>query len=122
MTMSPENIGNYMANNNDGNNLNANPILSFASGLFEAVAPGALDDPERAFRELVPKLRYLVIARIEKPTMAQLEALRSFSELRANNLLRVRKAMPARERRPLTQTAACWQGPEHGSIGFRGNN
>jgi hypothetical protein len=61
--------------------------------LFEAVAPGSLDDTEQAWRDLVPGLRFLVIARVQSPTTKQLEALRRFSEFERSNLLQIRKAL-----------------------------
>ncbi len=76
---------------------NPNPILSAAFGLFEGIAPGALDDPENALRDLLPRLRFLVVARVEKPTIAQLEVLRAFDK--ASSLVQIRKAIQANELR-----------------------
>jgi len=73
------------------------PILSAAFALFGKVAPGSLLEPERAWRELVPRLRFLVIARTEKPTITQLEAIRSLNK--AVSLVQVRKAIQAGELR-----------------------
>ena len=70
-----------------------NPLLSMAFGLFDAVVPGALKDPERALRELVPKLRFLVVASVAKPTLAQLEAIRTLDA--SKSLVQIRKAIQA---------------------------
>jgi hypothetical protein len=70
-----------------------NPILAATLGMMESVAPGAFDDPEAALRDLTSRLRYLVIERIEKPTIAQLEALRAFDA--GSNLAQIRKAVQA---------------------------
>lgn len=74
-----------------------NPILAAALGMIESVAPGALDDPETALRALVPQLRFLVVGRVEKPTIPQLEALRSFDS--GSSLVQIRKAVQAGELR-----------------------
>ena len=68
-----------------------NPILATAMGMLEGVAPGALSDPEKALRDLLPRLRFLVVARVEKPTIPQLEAVRSFDS--ASSLVQIRKAL-----------------------------
>ena len=70
---------------------NVNPMLSLAMGMLESVAPGALDDCEKASRDLAPKLRFLVLEKVEKPTIAQLEAIRFFDKNR--NLVQIRKAL-----------------------------
>jgi hypothetical protein len=75
------------------NNQKPNPILATALGMIEGVAPGALDDPEKALRDLAPGLRFLVVERVEKPTMPQLEALRAFDK--ASSLVQIRKAVQA---------------------------
>jgi len=72
---------------------NPHPILSTALGIIERIAPGALDDPAKALRDLVPGLRFLVVERIEKPTVPQLEALRVFDK--ASSLVQIRKAVQA---------------------------
>jgi hypothetical protein len=74
-----------------------NPILATALGMIEGVAPGALDDPEKALRDLVPRLRFLVVERVEKPTIPQLEALRAFDS--SSSLVQIRKALLAGELR-----------------------
>ena len=73
------------------------PILSAAFALFEKVAPGSLLESERAWRELVPQLRFLVIAKTERPTITQLEAIRSLNK--EVSLVQVRKAIQAGELR-----------------------
>ena len=57
------------------------------------MAPGGLDDPEEALRELVPRLRFLVVEPVEKPTIPQLEALREFDS--ESSLIQLRKALQA---------------------------
>jgi hypothetical protein len=61
-----------MLQDKDRNGTNQNPILSTALRLFEAVAPAAPGDPEKALRDLVPGLRFLVVAQVEKPALAPL--------------------------------------------------
>jgi hypothetical protein len=70
-----------------------NPLLAATEQMFEAIAPGGLDDTEQAWRELVPRLRFVVIARVQSPTTKQLEALRRLSEFKQSNLLQIRKAI-----------------------------
>jgi hypothetical protein len=70
-----------------------NPILATAFGMMESIAPGGLDDPEKALRDLVPRLRYLIVKRVEKPTIPQLEALRAFES--GSNLVQIRKSLQA---------------------------
>lgn len=74
-----------------------NPILATALGMMEGIAPGALDDPEKALRDLVPRLRFLVVKRVENPTISQLEALRSFDS--SSSLVQIRKALQVGELR-----------------------
>jgi hypothetical protein len=82
-----------MPEDSDSNKVRPNPLLSAAQQLFEGVAPGSLDDVEQAVRDLVPRLRYLIVGRIQSPTTKQLEALRRFSEFEKSNLLQIRKAI-----------------------------
>jgi hypothetical protein len=70
-----------------------NPILETALGILEGFAPGFLNDPEKAWRDLLPRLRFLVVAPVEKPTLPQLEAIRALDS--ASNLVQVRKALQA---------------------------
>ena len=70
-----------------------NPILATALGMIEGVASGALDDPEKALRDLVPRLRFLVVEGVENPTIPQLEALRAFES--SSSLVEIRKALQA---------------------------
>jgi hypothetical protein len=81
--------------NPPNNDPTPNPILATALGMIESVAPGALDDPEKALRALVPQLRFLVVERVERPTIPQLEALRAFDA--ASSLVQIRKAIQASE-------------------------
>ena len=74
-----------------------NPILATALGMMECIAPGGLDDPEKALRDLVPRLRFLVVLPVEKPTIPQLEALRAFDG--GSSLVQIRKALQAGELR-----------------------
>lgn len=74
-----------------------NPILATAMGMMESIAPGGLVDPEKALRDLVPRLRFLVVQRVEKPTIPQLEALRDFDS--SSSLVQIRKALQAGELR-----------------------
>lgn len=80
-----------------------NPILNMAFALMEAVAPGGLNDPAKAWRELVPRLRYVVIAKTENPSVTQLKAVQSFSSsffnFQGHNLLEIRKALAQGELR-----------------------
>src|SRR5262245_50609012 len=61
----------HMPDDKNRNETDSNPILSLAMRLFERIAPGRLSDPEGALRDLVPRLRFLVVAQVEKPTVAQ---------------------------------------------------
>jgi hypothetical protein len=70
-----------------------NPILETALRMIESIAPGGFDDPEKALRELVPRLRFLIVERVEKPTMPQLEALRAFGS--GSSLVQIRKSLQA---------------------------
>jgi hypothetical protein len=70
-----------------------NPILNAAFNLFEAIAPGSLDNPEKALRELVPRLRYVVIAKMDKPSVAQMRTLQFLGEFKSRNLLEIRKSL-----------------------------
>jgi hypothetical protein len=74
-----------------------NPILETAMRMMERIAPGGLDDPEKAWRDLVPRLRFLIVEQVEKPTIAQLEALRAFNS--GSSLVQIRKALQAGELR-----------------------
>lgn len=74
-----------------------NPILATALGMIEGVVPGALDDPEKALRDVVPRLRFLVVAPVEKPTLPQLQALGAFDD--SSSLVELRKALQAGELR-----------------------
>jgi hypothetical protein len=74
-----------------------NPILATTLAMMEGIAPGGLDDPEKALRDLVPRLRFLVVERVEKPTIPQLEALRPFDS--GSSLVQIRKALQAGELR-----------------------
>ncbi len=70
-----------------------NPILEMSLGLIEATAPGALSDPEQAFRNFVPDLRHVVVSRMEKPSVAQLKLLQGHTTFENQNLMQVRKAL-----------------------------
>jgi hypothetical protein len=72
-----------------------NPLLATALGIIEGLAPGALSDPEKALRDLVPRLRFLVVERVERPTLPQLEALRVFDS--ASSLVQIRKRLQTGE-------------------------
>ena len=72
-----------------------NPILETALGMIEAVAPGALTDPEKALHDLVPRLRFLVVGRVEKPTAPQLQMLRTYDS--DSSVARIRKAVQTGE-------------------------
>ena len=74
-----------------------NPILAAALGMMESIAPGGLADPEKALRALVPRLRFLVVQRVEKPTIPQLQALRAFDD--SSSLVQIRKALQVGELR-----------------------
>ena len=82
-------------NAEEGNNHepSSNPFVAWTNHFFEAVAPGSLDDPGRAWRELVPQLRFSVIANVPHPAPSQLQALRRFSEFEQCNLLQVRRSL-----------------------------
>jgi hypothetical protein len=82
-----------MPDENRINNASPNPFLDVAKRLFETVAPGGLNDPEKALRDLVPKLRYVVVERTETPTTKQLQVLRCFSEFEQSNLLQTRRTL-----------------------------
>jgi hypothetical protein len=73
----------------------SNSLLATALGMIEGVAPGALDDPEAALRDLVPQLRFLAVARIDKPSIQQVRALQAFDA--ASSLVQLRKAIQERE-------------------------
>ncbi len=70
-----------------------NPILEMSLALIEATAPGALSDPEQAFRNFVPDLRHVVVSRMEKPSVAQLKLLQNNTTFENQNLVQVRKAL-----------------------------
>src|SRR4051794_7796776 len=70
-----------------------NPILSVAFGMIENVVPGGMSDTEKALRELVPTLRYLVVAPVALPTRKQMDLIRSFREFEMSNLLQTRQAL-----------------------------
>jgi hypothetical protein len=74
-----------------------NPILATALAMMESIAPGGLDDPKKALRDLVPRLRFLVVERVENPTSPQLEALHTFDS--GSSLVQIRKALKAGELR-----------------------
>ena len=93
----------------DRNEPKPNPILAAALSVLMCVAPRALTDPEQALRDLVPRLRFLVVAKLEKPTIAQLEALRAFDK--ASSLVQIRKAIQAHD--------LCF-GPFPGELAERG--
>jgi hypothetical protein len=74
-----------------------NLILQAAFGLLESVAPGFNDDPEKAYKDLVPRLRYIVVAATQSPTITQLRALQglstSFYGFEGRNLIEIRRAL-----------------------------
>jgi hypothetical protein len=70
----------FILQDKDRNGTNPNPILSTAVRLFKAVAPAAPGDPEKALRDLVPGLRFLVVAQVEKPALAPLIEQKAFSK------------------------------------------
>lgn len=75
-----------------------NPILNTALAMMDAAVPGMFgDNPEQAWRDFVPRLRYVVIARTEKPTVDQLKAVMCFSssfyKFPGRNLIEIRKAL-----------------------------
>lgn len=74
-----------------------NPILATALGIMNTAVPGMFDDPVRAWREFVPRLRYVVIAKTESPTLEQLKALQAYStnfcNVEAGNLVAIKKAI-----------------------------
>jgi hypothetical protein len=77
------------------------PIPDIALGMMNAVIPGMLDDPVKAWREFVPRLRYVVIAKTESPTVAQLKALQMqsncFCNVQASNLVEIRTTITRHE-------------------------
>jgi hypothetical protein len=81
----------------DQNENQPNSIIATALNFLEAVAPRVTSDPEKALRDLMPRMRYLVVARVEKPTVAQLEVLRGFREFEGANLIQIRKAILAND-------------------------
>lgn len=60
---------------------------------MQSIAPGALDDPEKALRDLIPRLRFLVVEPVEKPTVRQSEELRVIDW--GSSLVQIRKALHA---------------------------
>src|SRR5262245_43193656 len=82
-----------MPRDKEPNDADSNPILFAALRLLENAAPHALSDPEGALRDLIPRLRFLVVAQVEKPTIAQLEAVRALDK--GKSLVQVRKALQA---------------------------
>lgn len=74
-----------------------NPILALVLGMMKSIAPGGLGNPEKAWRDLIPRLRFLVVQRVEKPTVPQLRALYAFD--RSASLVQIRKALQAGELR-----------------------
>src|SRR5262249_17739297 len=86
-----------MSATDDEDKAKPNSLLSVAFALFAKVAPRGQFEPERAWRELVPQLRYLLVDRIEQPTIAQLEVIRSLNN--DKSLVQIRKAIQANELR-----------------------
>jgi hypothetical protein len=80
-----------------------NPILESALALMEAGIPGMFSDPVEAWRAYVSSMRYVVIERIEKPTVAQLKAVQQFSKsfhgCAARNLVEIRLQLSSNELR-----------------------
>lgn len=76
---------------NENEKLPDNPILNTALNMLDSFAPGMLEDPEQAFKELVPRLRYVTIEKMEKPSMNQLKSLQGFDAFEGENLVGIRK-------------------------------
>src|SRR5688572_12105365 len=92
MGFSPQ--SNLRKPNTSSSNLQETDRLSDFDRTLNPSAYAGISTPPYGAK-LVPRLRFLVVARVEKPTLPQLEALRAYH--RGSNLIQIQKALQAED-------------------------
>lgn len=87
---------------------NGNRILDTAFGLFDAIAPSVLSDPEKALRKLVKSMGWIQIEKKGKVSVDQLKLLQELDLFEGKNLIQIKRTIESESPKigPITKKIA----------------